>query len=164
MDRRLHMCRLQFGTISVWAILALGCGMTVCSAAPPAESADIAKTDPALLVVSYDAFRPEYLRRGVTPYMNTFRKKGTSTEFMYNVFPTKTFPNHHTLATVRAVASLQAMIQIEHLFCSAFSQGFYPKSHGILANSLYDSKLGKLDYSYELYHYNESIWPIWVSV
>lgn len=46
---------------------------------------------------------------------------------------------------------------------NSFAQGFYPKSHGILANSLYDSKLGELGYSYDLFHYNESIWPIWVS-
>lgn len=55
--------------------------------------------DPALLVVSYDAFRPDYLKRGVTPYMNKFREEGAAPEFMYNVFPTKTFTNHHSLAT-----------------------------------------------------------------
>lgn len=58
------------------------------------------KSDTALLVVSYDAFRPEYFERNVTPFMNRLRKEGTSAEFMYNVFPTKTFVNHHTIATV----------------------------------------------------------------
>lgn len=45
----------------------------------------------------------------------------------------------------------------------SFAQGFYPKTHGITGNTLYDTKLGDLGYGYELYHYNESIWPIWVS-
>lgn len=56
--------------------------------------------DTSLLVVSYDAFRPEYFERNVSPFMNRLRKEGTSAEFMYNVFPTKTFVNHHTISTV----------------------------------------------------------------
>lgn len=57
-------------------------------------------SDTALLIVSYDAFRPEYFDRNVTPYMNKLRNEGTSAEFLHNVFPTKTFVNHHTIATV----------------------------------------------------------------
>lgn len=56
-------------------------------------------TEPALFVISYDSFQPDYLKRGVTPHMNKFREQGVSTEFMHNVFPTKTFTNHHTLST-----------------------------------------------------------------
>lgn len=58
------------------------------------------KTEPALLVISYDAFRPDYFNRNVTPNLNKFRKEGTSAEYMFNVFPTKTFVNHFTIATV----------------------------------------------------------------
>lgn len=57
-------------------------------------------TDPALLVISYDAFRPEYLHRKVTPNLNKLAKEGTSAPYMLNVFPTKTFVNHFTIATV----------------------------------------------------------------
>lgn len=56
--------------------------------------------EPALLVVSFDAFRPDYLHRNVTPNLNRIRKDGVSAEFMMNVFPTKTFVNHFTIATV----------------------------------------------------------------
>lgn len=98
--------------------------------------------DNLLLIVSYDAFRPEYFERNVTPYMNNLRKKGSYTEYMRNVFPTKTFTNHHTMST-----------------------GMYPEVHGVLGNTLYDRKLKKeLSYGYELFHYNEDIIPIWVSV
>lgn len=57
-------------------------------------------SDTALLVVSYDAFRPEYFNRNVSPFMNKLRKEGASADFMHNVFPTKTFVNHHTISTV----------------------------------------------------------------
>lgn len=61
----------------------------------------VTKTEPALLVVSFDAFRPDYLNRDVTPNLNQFRLEGTSAQYMLNVFPTKTFVNHFTIATVR---------------------------------------------------------------
>lgn len=93
-----------------------------------------------LLIVSYDAFRPEYLKRNVTPYLNKFAKEGTFAPHMINVFPTKTFVNHHSIAT-----------------------GFYPEVHGVTANEIYDQKLGRLGYSYDLFHYDESLIPIWVS-
>lgn len=56
--------------------------------------------EPSLLVVSFDGFRPDYLNRNVTPNLNKFRKDGVSAEFMRPVFPTKTFVNHFTIATV----------------------------------------------------------------
>lgn len=98
MDRRLEKCLLQFCIVFI-AISSLGYRVTVCSEDTSTDS-DYQKTEPALLVVSYDAFRPEYFRRGVTPYMNKFRTEGTTADFLYNVFPTKTFPNHHSIATV----------------------------------------------------------------
>lgn len=73
--------------------LTLNISHIICSTIP-------SSTESALLVVSYDAFRPEYLNRNVTPNLNKFRKEGTSAQFMLNVFPTKTFVNHFTIATV----------------------------------------------------------------
>lgn len=58
------------------------------------------KNSPALLVVSYDGFRPDYLNCNDTPNLNKFRENGTSAAFMMNVFPTKTIVNHFTIATV----------------------------------------------------------------
>ena len=59
-----------------------------------------AKTQPALLVVSYDGFKPDYLNRNITPNLEQFRELGTSAEFLKPVFPTKTFINHFSIATV----------------------------------------------------------------
>lgn len=58
------------------------------------------KNKPALLVVSYDGFRPDYLNCNDTPNLHKFRENGTSAAFMMNVFPTKTIVNHFTIATV----------------------------------------------------------------
>lgn len=91
-----------------------------------------------LIVVSYDGFRNEYLRRGVTPNLLRFQKLGVSAPFMKNVFPTKTFTNHHTIST-----------------------GRYPEDHGVLGNQVYDKNKGKLNYGYDLFHLNQSILPIW---
>lgn len=78
------------------------------------------KEDNLLLLVSFDAFRPEYFDRNVTPFMNDLRKKGAYTEYLRNVFPTKTFPNHHTIST-----------------------GMFPEEHGVLGNTLQKCQLRK---------------------
>lgn len=57
--------------------------------------------EPALLVVSYDGFHPDFLKRGVTPHLNKFREAGVFSPYMLNVNPTKTFINHYSIATVR---------------------------------------------------------------
>ncbi|XP_053678141.1 DDB1- and CUL4-associated factor 6-like [Anopheles nili] len=93
---------------------------------------------PVLIIVSYDGFRTEYLQRNSTSYMNELRHNGTTSAYLRNVFPTKTFPNHHSIAT-----------------------GVYPNVHGVLSSTLYDSQQGDLNYSYELYHFNPTIMPIW---
>lgn len=99
-------------------------------------------SDPAVLVISFDGFRNEYLHRNLTPYINQLRLKHTYSDYMYNVFPTKTFTNHHSIAT-----------------------GLYPSKHGVMNNQVYDLRLKRaLPYSYELFHYNEDIWPIYVSI
>jgi ectonucleotide pyrophosphatase/phosphodiesterase family protein 5 len=52
-----------------------------------------------------------------------------------------TLPNHHSIAT-----------------------GVYPEVHGILGNQVYDPHYGKiLNYSEELWHFNDAVVPIWVS-
>lgn len=90
--------------------------------------------------MSYDAFRNEYFDRNVSNYTNELRENNTRASFIRNVFPTKTFPNHHTIST-----------------------GVFPEEHGVMANALYDFELGeKLDYSFKLFHYKNEIKPIWI--
>lgn len=93
-----------------------------------------------MLVISFDGFRYDYIRRNLTSNLVRLRSNGTYSEYMTSVFPTKTFPNHFTIAT-----------------------GVYVDVHGVLDNKVYDVKTKKvLNYSYELFHYNKEIVPIWI--
>lgn len=72
--------------------------------------------------------------------MKHLKKEGTDVDYMINAFVTKTFPNHHTMAT-----------------------GFYVETHGVLENMILtaDNKIIKL--TPELFQYNKNILPIWVN-
>lgn len=96
---------------------------------------------PILIVLSFDAFRHNYFRKQVTPYMQKLRDEGTYADYLENVFPTKTFPNHHTIAT-----------------------GLYVETHGVIGNNFYDPELEKIvKISEEMFRYNQDIEPIWVN-
>ncbi|XP_067009278.2 ectonucleotide pyrophosphatase/phosphodiesterase family member 5 [Anabrus simplex] len=92
----------------------------------------------AVLVVSFDGFRYNYFEKKITPFMDKLKTEGSHAEYMKNVFPTKTYPNHHSMAT-----------------------GFYPGVHGVLQAKVYDTVNKKILDPYELFHYNEEIIPIW---
>lgn len=51
------------------------------------------------IVVSFDAFKPEYLEKKITPFFESFYKDGIRATHMNNSFPTKTFVNHFCIAT-----------------------------------------------------------------
>ncbi len=54
---------------------------------------------PYVIVVSLDGFRWDYLDRGLTPHLNQMAAEGVRALSMQPIFPTKTFPNHYTIAT-----------------------------------------------------------------
>ncbi|KAJ8954062.1 hypothetical protein NQ318_004367 [Aromia moschata] len=54
---------------------------------------------PILIVVSYDAFRYTSFDTELVPNMKRLKNVGTYADHLINVFPTKTFPNHHSIAT-----------------------------------------------------------------
>ncbi|KOC69989.1 Ectonucleotide pyrophosphatase/phosphodiesterase family member 4 [Habropoda laboriosa] len=94
---------------------------------------------PKLLVVSYDAFRFDYFSRNLTPYMNKLKHEGTYVDYMMNIFVTKTFPNHHTMAT-----------------------GLYAETHGVVDSEFYDPDSKNITkYSSNLYSYDNRVLPIW---
>jgi len=66
------------------------------------------------VVVSLDGFRWDYPRWYDTPFIDEMAERGVSAGLIPS-FPSKTFPNHYTLAT-----------------------GLYPDHHGIIANEFYD--------------------------
>lgn len=96
--------------------------------------------NPILIVVSYDGFRYDYLNQNLTPNMLKLKQEGTFAEYIYNVFPTKTFPNHFTIAT-----------------------GMYTEVHGVIGNTFYDPDLNKtINIEEEMFKQNKEIIPIWV--
>lgn len=73
---------------------------------------------PALLLVSLDGLRPDYLGRGETPHLDALARGGVQA-WMRPSYPSLTFPNHYTLVT-----------------------GLRPDRHGLIHNSMVDATLG----------------------
>jgi len=72
-----------------------------------------------VVMVSFDGFRWDYTEMYETPNFHELAIDGVKADRLIPSFPTKTFPNHYTLAT-----------------------GLYPDHHGIINNSFYASDLG----------------------
>jgi len=70
--------------------------------------------DEYVILVSFDGFRWDYPDLYDTPVMDEMARQGVKADRLIPSFPTKTFPNHYTLAT-----------------------GLYPDHHGIINNSFY---------------------------
>jgi predicted AlkP superfamily pyrophosphatase or phosphodiesterase len=70
---------------------------------------------PTVILISLDGFRYDYLDKYPSPTLNKLAKKGVRAKWMTPSFPTKTFPNHYTIAT-----------------------GLFPANNGIVENNIYD--------------------------
>ncbi|MGB7068774.1 MAG: ectonucleotide pyrophosphatase/phosphodiesterase [Pyrinomonadaceae bacterium] len=98
--------------------------------------------DPTVILISLDGFRYDYLEKFKPKTLNRLAKKGVRAKWLIPSFPTKTFPNHYTIAT-----------------------GLYPENHGIVDNNIWDFgttfSLGKRE------EVQNSRWwlgePIWVT-
>lgn len=80
--------------------------------------APLQATRHTLVVVSLDGFRWDYTQWCATPTLDSLARVGVEAGLIPS-FPSKTFPNHYTLAT-----------------------GLYPDHHGIVANSFIDPQSG----------------------
>ncbi len=98
---------------------------------------------PTVILIALDGFRPDYLEKYQPKTLNKLAKNGVRAKWLIPSFPTKTFPNHYTVAT-----------------------GLYPDNHGIVENNMYDAK-----FDAEFHLDNEAVrdgrwWggePIWVT-
>ena len=94
------------------ALLVASC--TPC--ATPPSAAEAAEEGGAVILVSIDGFRPDYLKRFDAPNLRRLASEGVHAPAgMIPVFPSLTFPSHYSLVT-----------------------GLYPEHHGIVANTIYD--------------------------
>lgn len=64
------------------------------------------------ILVSFDGFRWDYPKRGLTPNLDFIKQNGVHALSLQPCFPSKTFPNHYSIVT-----------------------GMYPENHGLIANS-----------------------------
>jgi len=75
----------------------------------------ISQEKPYVILVSFDGFRWDYCNNAFTPTFDSIEANGVRAKSLKPSFPTKTFPNHYTIAT-----------------------GLYPDNHGIVHNEFYD--------------------------
>ena len=68
-----------------------------------------------VLMVSLDGFRWDYPDMYETPFLDSLAKEGVKAKSLQPSYPSKTFPNHYSMAT-----------------------GLYPDNHGIVHNTFYD--------------------------
>lgn len=103
-----------------------------------------APAHPSVLLVSIDAFRPDYMDRGLTPHLVAMAHDGARAPYMLPSFPSLTFPNHYTLVTGRV-----------------------PDRHGIVNNTMRDPALGKFSLGNREATSDGRWWaeaePIWVT-
>ncbi len=77
-----------------------------------------------VLMLSMDGFRWDYADRVATPNLDKIAAMGVKADYVKPAFPSKTFPNHYSMAT-----------------------GLYPDNHGIVNNNFY---CPDLDLTYRL--------------
>ncbi|MBB6324999.1 putative AlkP superfamily pyrophosphatase or phosphodiesterase [Algoriphagus iocasae] len=73
------------------------------------------KKEPVVILISLDGFRYDYVERFQPENLSRFISSGTAAKSLIPSFPTKTFPNHYTIAT-----------------------GMRPEHHGIVDNSFFN--------------------------
>lgn len=93
-------------------VLILGSGCSGIDRQEPAVNRDPAST---VILVSLDGVRWDYLEKYDAPHLEALAAGGVRAERLTPVFPTKTFPNHYSVAT-----------------------GLYAENHGIISNTIFD--------------------------
>ena len=103
----------------VWTVGCSGLRQQPTSASSTASleesSATENRTGPTVVLISLDGFRWDYLDRSAATNLRRLATEGVRAERLIPSFPTKTFPNHYSIAT-----------------------GLRPGHHGIVANNMYD--------------------------
>lgn len=130
-----------------FAILPVLATLAACTTAPtplppsPPPIAAVEQRAPVTILISIDAFRADYLDRGITPNLSALAAGGLNAA-MRPSYPSKTFPNHWTLVT-----------------------GLVPDHHGIVSNNMEDVARPGEKFTMET---DDPFWwnaaePIWVS-
>jgi len=125
-----------------FAILA-GCDIQVDEDSPASDAAQADHEHAPVLLISIDGLRHDYFDLYEAPTLESLAARGTHLRQVEHAFPTKTFPNHYTIAT-----------------------GLYPGNHGIISNNMYDEELGRFSLGNREAVQDGRWWegePIWVT-
>lgn len=112
-----------YGLISIlFSITITSCGSSSnIGTSYPTVNSEASLHKPYVLLISLDGFRWDYVEKYKPQHLSNFIKNGVSAESLISTFPSKTFPNHYSIAT-----------------------GMYPENHGILSNTFYSNKKNKV--------------------
>ena len=91
-----------------------------CAADNKSKKVEKTESPPYVVMLSMDGFRWDYPEKVNTPNLDNIEKIGVRANASIPCFPTKTFPNHYSMAT-----------------------GLYPENHGIILNSFYAPDIDK---------------------
>jgi predicted AlkP superfamily pyrophosphatase or phosphodiesterase len=130
---------------TLWLALAFAMAMGACRpGSPPFPSrSPVPRLARHVVLISLDGFRADYMTRPAAKHLRAIATRGVRAERMIPVFPSKTFPNHYSVVT-----------------------GLTAEQHGIVANAMRDSVLGRFT-TRDTIAQSESRWwggePIWVT-
>lgn len=109
-----------------------------------AQTTAIKDLRPTVILISLDGFRYDYLAKYPSPNLNSLARTGVRARWLIPSFPTKTYPNHYTIAT-----------------------GLYPAHHGIVENEIYDPQFDAVFNLSKREEVQNGRWwlgePIWVT-
>ncbi len=101
------------------------------------------QADQYVILISLDGYRHDYTERFAPENLQKFIQNGVNAEGLVPSFPSKTFPNHYTIAT-----------------------GMKPENHGLVDNTFYDTftnktySIGNREAVQDAFWYGGT--PIWV--
>jgi predicted AlkP superfamily pyrophosphatase or phosphodiesterase len=125
-------------------LLGLACLLLALNLSAQAQAKPIRDLQPTVILISLDGFRYDYLNLYQPPNLNSLARTGVRARWMTPSFPSKTFPNHYTIAT-----------------------GLYPQDHGIVENNIYDPAFKEVFTLSDRREVENSRWwlgePIWVT-
>src|SRR6266849_4692575 len=96
-------------------LLGLACLLLALNLSVLGQAKPIKDLQPTVILISLDGFRYDYLDLYRPANLNSLAAGGIRARWMIPSFPSKTFPNHYTIAT-----------------------GLYPQNHGIVENNVFD--------------------------
>ena len=140
------MLRKNFLFLYLWVLLLLGTGCnrnTFMRIGSELKNSKKARQQPYLILISMDGYRWDYTARFQPRHISEFIANGAQAESMIPSFPSKTFPNHYTIAT-----------------------GMYPDNNGLLDNSFYNFEKKEIYRIRDRDKVEDGTWysgtPIWV--